>query len=129
MLLLFDFRVLELLKSYKDFITDKHTRLFKRHTVFVSLFLIKSVEIQTNTFTWKQLLVIHQRFRIVYKKTDEWCIEWQRVVQRVTISANLFCFFFQIREEPTTKHPKENSLNLDEDLWRRPIELRAETSS
>ena len=50
--------------------------------------------------------------------------EWQRV----TVSAN-FCFFFQIREEPTTKHPKENSLNLEEDLWRRPIELRAETST
>ena len=47
--------------------------------------------------------------------------------QRVTISANFY--FFQIREESTTKHPKENSLNLDEDLWRRPIELRAETSS
>ena len=44
--------------------------------------------------------------------------EWQRVVQRlttndnewqrVTISANFS--YFQIREEPTTKHPKENSL-------------------
>ena len=92
---------------------------------------------------------------IVYKKTDEWCIEWQRVVQRVTtsgttsdnewqrvttsgttndnewqrvtISANFS--FFQIREEPTTKHRKENSLNLEEDLWRRPIELRAEAST
>ena len=70
---------------------------------------------------------------IVYKKTDEWYIEWQRITasdnvwynewqrmttsgtisdnewcnewQRVTISAN---FFFQIREEPTTKDPKEN---------------------
>ena len=34
----------------------------------------------------------------------EWYNEWQRV----TISANFS--FFQIREEPTTKHPKENSL-------------------
>ena len=50
---------------------------------------------------------------------SEWCNEWQQV----TISANFS--FFQIREEPTTKHPKENS---EEDLWRRPIELRAETS-
>ena len=33
--------------------------------------------------------------------------------QRVTISAN-FPFFFQIREETTTKHPKENSLNIEE---------------
>ena len=62
--------------------------------------------------------------------------EWQPVItsgttsdnewQRVTISANFS--FFQIREEPNTKHPKENSLNIEEDLWRRPIELRAETS-
>ena len=62
--------------------------------------------------------------------------EWQWLVQRVTTNDNewqqmtiLASFsFFQIREEPTTKHPKENSLNLEEDLWRRPIELRAETS-
>ena len=78
--------------------------------------------------------------KIVYKKTDEWYIEsqrvttsgttrdneWQRVVQQVTISASFS--FFQIREESNTKHLKENSLNIEEDLWRRPIELRAETS-
>ena len=58
--------------------------------------------------------------------------EWQRMTtsdkewQRGTISANFS--FFQIREEPTTKHPKENSLNIEEDLRRRPIELRAEVS-
>ena len=58
--------------------------------------------------------------------------KWQRVTtnnnewQRVTISANFS--FFQIREEFTTKHPKENSLNLEEALWRRPIVLKAETS-
>ena len=62
--------------------------------------------------------------------------EWQRVTtsgttndngwQQVTISANFS--FFQIREEPTTKHPTENSLNIETDLWRRPIELRAETN-
>ena len=63
--------------------------------------------------------------------------EWQRMVQRVTTNGNewqgvtiLTNFSFsQIREEPTTKHPKENSLNVEEDLWRRPIELRAETST
>ena len=92
---------------------------------------------------------------IVYKKAHEWYIawkrvttsrttsdnEWQRVVQRattsfttsdnewqrVTISANFSFFFFQIREEPTTKHSKENSLDIEKDLWRRPIELRTET--
>ena len=49
--------------------------------------------------------------------------EWQWV----TISVDFF-FLKKIREEPTTKHPKDNSLNLEEDHWRRPIELRAETS-
>ena len=46
--------------------------------------------------------------------------------KQVIISANFS--FFQIREEPTTEHPKENSLNLEEDLWRGPFKLRAETS-
>ena len=60
--------------------------------------------------------------------------EWQRVVQQVATNDNewpfrLIFLFFQIREEPTTKHPKENSLNLEDDLWRRPIKLRAETST
>ena len=65
-------------------------------------------------------LIYLSNLTILYKKTDEWYIEWQRVTtsgttndnewQRVTISANFS--FFQIREEPTTKHPKENSLNL-----------------
>ena len=50
--------------------------------------------------------------------------EWQLV----NISVN-FSFFFQTRDEPTTKYRKENSLNLEEDLWRRPIELWAETST
>ena len=37
--------------------------------------------------------------------------------------------FFRIREESTTKHPKENSSNLKEDLEeKRDIELRAEGS-
>ena len=66
--------------------------------------------------------------------------EWQRVVQRVTtsgttndnewqrvtISANFS--FFQIREEATTEHPNENSLNIEKDLWRRTIVLRAKTN-
>ena len=44
-------------------------------------------------------------------------------------SSLFFNSFFQIKEEPSTKHPKENFLNLEEDLWRRPIELRAEPST
>ena len=55
--------------------------------------------------------------------------EWQRVTksdnecynerQRVTTNDNEWPFrliFFQIREESTTKHPKENSLNIEEDI-------------
>ena len=57
--------------------------------------------------------------------------EWQRVVQRVTTNEKVWPFRLfkkkKKREEPTTKHP--NSLNLWEDLWGRPIELRAETST
>ena len=36
--------------------------------------------------------------------------------QQVTIPANFLILFFQIKEEPTIKHPKENFLNLEEDL-------------
>ena len=47
--------------------------------------------------------------------------------QRVASSAN--SPFFRIREEFTSKHPKENSLNLKEDLQKkRDIELRREES-
>ena len=53
---------------------------------------------------------------------NEWYNEWQQV----TISVNFY--FFKIREEPTTKHLKEISLNIEEDPWRRSIKLRAETS-
>ena len=53
------------------------------------------------------------------------------MVQQVTTNDHFgeFFLFFQIREEPTTKSPKVNSLKLEEDLRRRPIELRAETST
>ena len=67
--------------------------------------------------------------------------EWQRVIQRATTSGTTsdnewqrvttsdhFGCFFQIREKATTKHLKQNSLNIEEDLWRRPTELRTEAS-
>ena len=37
--------------------------------------------------------------------------------QRMTTSGHFSSF--RIRKEPTTKHPKENSLNLEEDLEER----------
>ena len=56
------------------------------------------------------------------------CYEDQNITtnkwQRVNISASFSCS--QRREEPTTKQTKENYLNLQEKLWRNPIELRAE---
>ena len=68
---------------------------------------------------------------IIFKKTEEWYIQWQRVTmsnitsdndwQRVITNDNerpfpQIFFFFRIREETATKHPKENSLNLEENL-------------
>ena len=82
---------------------------------------------------WQRMTKSDNEWQGITKSNNEWQgmttsgttsdNEWQRV----TISANFS--FFQIREEPTTKHPKENSLNLEEDLWRRPIELRVEVST
>ena len=60
---------------------------------------------------------------------NEWYNRWQRgrtndnEWQRVAISAN--SSFFRIREESTTKHPKDNKEDLEE---KRDIELRAEGS-
>ena len=51
---------------------------------------------------------------------NKWYIEWQLVAinenewQRVVISANFSVF--RIGKKPTTKHPKENSSNLEEEL-------------
>ena len=36
----------------------------------------------------KQFVKIRRHYSIVYKKTDEWYIEWQRVVQRLTTNNN-----------------------------------------
>ena len=59
---------------------------------------------------------------------NEWYNEWYNEWQRAAISAN--SSFFRIREGSTTKHPKENSLNLKEDLEeKKDIELRAEESA
>ena len=93
---------------------------------------------------------------IVYKKTDELYIELRvtanynelyitKVLQRVTasdmtgdtsgttsnneqVTISAIFPFFQIseREKPITKHPKGNSLNLEEDLRRGPTELQGE---
>ena len=56
------------------------------------------------------------------------------MVHRVTTGDNewpfrlIFLFLKKNKKEPTTKHPKENSLNIEKDLWRRPIELGTETN-
>ena len=51
---------------------------------------------------------------------SEWYSAWQRMItsdkelQWAAISDNFPIFL--IRDEPTTKHPKENTLNLEEEL-------------
>ena len=52
--------------------------------------------------------------------------EWQRETTRQ--QPFRLIFLFSNKRGATTKHPNENSLNIEEDLWRKPIELRAETS-
>ena len=48
----------------------------------------KSVTFDVNSSKMNEQTKLGNREMIVYKKTDEWCIEWQRVVQRVTTNDN-----------------------------------------
>ena len=74
--------------------------------------------------------------RVVQRKTTS-DIEWQRVIQRVTTNENELqrviisakFSFFQIREEPTTKHPNENSLTLNRTFEERDKPLRRNINS
>ena len=53
---------------------------------------------------------------------NEWHNKWHRVVKLVTTSDNewqsvvVLANFLFSREEPTNRHPKENPLNIEEDL-------------
>ena len=79
---------------------------------------------KTSYNEWQRVTTSHNEWQRVAKSDKE----WQRVVQQVTTNDKewpfrlVFLFLKKIREEPTTKHPKKNSLNIEEDLWRwRPI--------
>ena len=64
----------------------------------------------SNTSSDKEWQRVVQRLTVSGKTSDN---EWQQVI----ISANfLFSFFFWISDEPTTMHPKENLFNLKEGL-------------
>ena len=71
----------------------------------------------TSDNEWQRMV---QRVTTNDNEWQQWYNEWQRVTtndnewQRVAISAN--SFFFRIREESSTKHPRDNSLNLKEEL-------------
>ena len=71
--------------------------------------------VTTNDNEWQQVTTSDTT------SDNEWYNEWQRVTtndnesQRMAFKA-IFFFFFRIREEPITKHPKEKSLNFEEDL-------------
>ena len=71
----------------------------------------------TNDNEWQRVI---QRVTTSDTTSDN---EWYNERQRVSISANFP--FFIIWEEATIKHPKENSLNIEEDLRRRPIEIKS----
>ena len=48
---------------------------------------------------------------------NEWYNEWQQITtSNNDWSFRLIFLFFRIRQEPTTKHPKENALNIEENL-------------
>ena len=85
--------------------------------------------------TDRYLIVYKKDRRVVHRVTTSGTTsgttndnEWQRVVQRVTMSGTTYdndwqrvvilanFSFFQIREKPTTKHPKENFKH-----WRGPL--------
>ena len=74
---------------------------------------------------WQQVTTNDEEWQRVARNDSDW-YEWPF---RVIFLYFIYLFFFQIREEPTTKHLRENFLNLEEDLWRRPTELKAETST
>ena len=87
---------------------------------------------------WKRMTTSDNKWYNEWQRMTTSDNEWQRVVQPVTtndnerrqpvaISAN--SSFFQVREESTTEHPKENFLNFEDDLEeKRNIELRVEGS-
>ena len=108
-----------------------------------SSFKCKAILWVTAEKVWN-ILAAWQLFLIVYKKTDEWRIEWQWVTtsdnewynewqristsdttsdnERMTTSDNEWQWvivsanFLFFREELANRHLKENSLNLEEDL-------------
>ena len=56
------------------------------------------------------MTVINNKWQRVLQQVKTGESEWQQVVTLANFR------FLRIREEPTTKHPKENTLNTDEDL-------------
>ena len=118
-------------------------------TCFLRSFIKRQTSGTSSDNEWKRVV---QR---VTTNDNEWYNERQRVVQQVTTNDNgqqrvttsdkrmttsdnewqlvttsdhFGWVFFQIWEGATNKHLKENSLNIEEDLWRRPTELRTEAS-
>ena len=78
-------------------------------------------------FNGKRLCYVNNDHLEKETQVAHWVTTNDNQWQRVAISAN--SSFFRIREESITKHPKENTLNLKEDLEEKgDIELRAERS-
>ena len=47
---------------------------------------------------------------------NDWYNEWQRITSDNEWSLRLIFLYCELREEPTTKHPQQNSLNFQEDI-------------
>ena len=107
---------------YSIYIWKYRANLLWRESIRPSLSAL-SILYLGNFTNWKHSVTIF--WSIIKRQTSGTTrdSEWQRVTISVYFS------FFQVREEPTTKHPEETSLSLEEVLWRRPIELKAEIST
>ena len=85
------------------------------------LFINKETSDTTSDNAWQQVTksvtTSDNEWQRVTTNYNEWYNEWKQV----TRSDSLWFFqqiflFSQIRNEPTTTHPKENYLNVEEDL-------------
>ena len=89
-------------------------RLYARINIFWVSFIKRQTSDTSSDNEWQQITMSGKT------SGNEWYNKWQQVTtndnkwQRVVISVNFT--FFLLREKSTTKHSKENSLNLEEDL-------------
>ena len=67
-------------------------------------------------YEWQQKAAIDKEWQQVTRNDNEWYNEWQRMT--TSDHFGYFFFFFQIREEPTTKHPGKYSYEIPCDYYK-----------